>query len=475
MKIMNNCKKAGVLIAVLLILFSTISVSANIITNPEQKDDRTTSQYTIELGQIDFYLDGGTIENSSWGIATIGYPSDTLMYFNLAIAEQWIIENLPIMPIGNEFIVNFDLLVANGEDVTALYYACNLTENPLVVIPTNYELEDTVIAYPVILNSGEIGEILEYVPIGLLVGCPGNIVDSAWHDSQYIHNQPQGINECVPGAISNSLKFLNDRHNLGMNNADISIAKMKLATGWTPSGAPATEPNAWWNLKKSYMENNSYPIDTTIYKPPFNLKHIMNEIRRGQDVEMRIPGHAVMVVGITECDNGKFIFGIAHDIKQGIPGGEIIEYPVYNPSTGRFESGTGVGTSSISRFVVECPKDGEECCLVIKSMTGGLFAPTASLKIEAVIENIGTADCTDVTWQFTTSGGIVLWGTKGDTEPSLLPGATLTVKSRIFIGLAIPGIFPGEVTITANATNNACLPATKTKQLFLLVFLLDLV
>lgn len=69
----------------------------------------------------------------------------------------------------------------------------------------------------------------------------------------------------------------------------------------------------------------------------------------------------------------------------------------------------------------------------------------------------------------------VLWGTKSGTEPSLLPGATVTVKSRILIGLAIPGIFPGNVTITADAVNNDCAPATTTKGLFLLILLLDLV
>jgi hypothetical protein len=117
----------------------------------------------------------------------------------------------------------------------------------------------------------------------------------------------------------------------------------------------------------------------------------------------------------------------------------------------------------------------EECCLSIESMTGGLFAPTASLKIDAVIKNIGTTECKEIDWKFTTSGGIVLWGTRSGTVPSLLPGATVTVKSRIFIGLAIPGIFPGNVTITADAINNACAPAAKTKGLFLLILLLDLV
>lgn len=115
-----------------------------------------------------------------------------------------------------------------------------------------------------------------------------------------------------------------------------------------------------------------------------------------------------------------------------------------------------------------------ECCLSIDSMDGGIFSPSASLKIKAVIKNIGDAECKDIDWQFTTTGGIVLWGTNSGTIASILPGGTETVSSRIFIGLAIPGIFPGNVTITANAINNACPPATMTKGLFLLILLLSL-
>ncbi len=54
----------------------------------------------------------------------------------------------------------------------------------------------------------------------------------------------------------------------------------------------------------------------------------------------------------------------------------------------------------------------EECCLKIERMTGGLFAPTASLKIDAEIKKIGTAECKDIEWKFTTSGGICVVGNK---------------------------------------------------------------
>lgn len=114
----------------------------------------------------------------------------------------------------------------------------------------------------------------------------------------------------------------------------------------------------------------------------------------------------------------------------------------------------------------------EECCLAIESMYGGLSDSSSSLTVNAVIKNTGTAECKDIEWSFSFLGGIVLWGPKSGTEPSLLPGATVTVSSRIVIGLAIPGLLPGNVTINADATNNACPPATMEKQMLLFILLL---
>lgn len=126
-------------------------------------------------------------------------------------------------------------------------------------------------------------------------------------------------------------------------------------------------------------------------------------------------------------------------------------------------------------FVITTEEGPEpECCLTIESMSGGLLSSPSSLNVKAVIKNTGTAECKDIRWDFSFSGGIVLYGPKGDTIPSLLPGATMTVGSNIVLGLAIPGLFPGNVTIKADCTNNACPPAIMTKQMFLFFLLLNL-
>jgi len=114
-----------------------------------------------------------------------------------------------------------------------------------------------------------------------------------------------------------------------------------------------------------------------------------------------------------------------------------------------------------------------ECCLVIEDMWGGFFGSPSSLNVKAVIKNIGTAECKEIEWEFKFTG-IVLLGPNGDTISSLLPGETANISSKIVIGLAVPGVFPGNVTAYANCYNNACAPATMEKQMFLFFILLSL-
>ncbi|HEC94449.1 MAG TPA: hypothetical protein ENI45_00605 [Thermoplasmatales archaeon] len=113
---------------------------------------------------------------------------------------------------------------------------------------------------------------------------------------------------------------------------------------------------------------------------------------------------------------------------------------------------------------------GGECCLEIVSVTGGLLDTPATRTVQAVIKNTGTATCTNVAWQFTFSG-YIFSGPKTGTIASIAPGGTVTVSSDAVIGFAIPGFLPGTVTVTADAANNVCGPATVTKDLFVFFYL----
>ncbi|RLF30793.1 MAG: hypothetical protein DRJ99_01480 [Thermoplasmata archaeon] len=303
----------------------------------------------ISFIQLNLNLEGTLITDSCWGEAIIEYEQDDeIMYLNLAVNEEWIVQNLPIMPVGNEFVIDFDLKIENGTEVTYLEYAYELTSNPLETMPSDFQTA-IVRDGSVTMYSGETGITPTFTIPKIMIGC--GIVDGAWHKLTDIVNQPCGIAECVPAAISNSLKFLNKKHGLGMNDNDISIDKMKTATGWA-NGCPF----GWRDKKKRYMEDNKYPIETTIYDEKVDLDKIIKEIRRGQDVELRVPGHAAMIAGIVKLANGKYVFGIAHDTKQGQNGGEQIQFSVYDPTTGKFTNGKWINGRKLSRIIVECPK-----------------------------------------------------------------------------------------------------------------------
>lgn len=115
----------------------------------------------------------------------------------------------------------------------------------------------------------------------------------------------------------------------------------------------------------------------------------------------------------------------------------------------------------------------EGCCIAIGNVTGGLFDFAFPLfKVKAVIKNTGTAECKNVSWGFNFSGGIILSGPNSGTIPSILPGGTAPILSKIVIGYAGLFLLTGNVTITADAANNACLPASVTKDIIVIGLLL---
>jgi hypothetical protein len=219
-------------------------------------------------------------------------------------------------------------------------------------------MEMKVSAADYAIAVGEKNETFEYYPLPLEVIGTLLTSNAYYIPSGEIINQPCGINECAPAAVSNSLNYLNNKHDLGMSSASISIATMKIATGWSSGGAPGlSSPYPWWERKKDYMEDNDYPITTTIYKAAeVDLLFLKDELKRGQDIELRVPGHVLMVVGIAKQSDGKYNIHVAHDINQGASGGEVVEILEYDPSLGYLTRG-GVYYRDMenSRFVVECP------------------------------------------------------------------------------------------------------------------------
>jgi len=103
----------------------------------------------------------------------------------------------------------------------------------------------------------------------------------------------------------------------------------------------------------------------------------------------------------------------------------------------------------------------KHCNLTIRSVTGGFLDTPQTTTVDAVLVNTGNAPCYNVTWSFTFNGGIILSGPIAGTIPVIPPGGTVTVSSNLVIGLVIPFLLPGTVTVTATCPPAPAVTATK--------------
>jgi len=323
-------------------------------------EEKPVNPYNAELTfeQMDFDLDGEITENSSWGYVTLTFDgSPDVIYFNLVVDSRWVIQNIPVLSTEGEGIkqaqtVAFDLGVADGTKVSEIEYSFTLN-NDIIDEKPDYTQTSPVTDGLIVFYSGFTGEVYETKkppPPPPELSCDKHRVkDWAMHKDKF-PNQECGEKECVPAAVSNSLKFLNSKYNLGLTDEQTGIGKMKDATGWS-SGYGCDKDN-WWTQKNEYMMNNHYPITTTQTN---KFDDVLQAIKDGKDVELSYDSHCVAVVGIAKIEDGNYILLIAHDKAQnddsekGRAKPEIIKYD----STTKTFSGTDWAGKSFNYFVIE--------------------------------------------------------------------------------------------------------------------------
>ena len=138
-------------------------------------------------------------------------------------------------------------------------------------------------------------------------------------------------------------------------------------------------------------------------------------------------------------------------------------YPLFDPE---------IGTPLDFAFVIDGGGPDPFCCLNITGIDGGLLSAVPSLTVTANITNTGTETCRDVNWSMDFNG-LIFFGSANGVLAEILPGDTKQVTSKIVLGFAVPGIIPGEVTISADCANNVCPTITETRDILVLLFLLD--
>jgi hypothetical protein len=310
----------------------------------------------LEFTQLDFDVNGNVTMDSSWGSVVITHTgSSEILYFNLAVNNAHVVKNLPILSqegegVENGAIVRFNLGVSNSTDVSTLDYAFSLdtdVENsaPARTQAANVSNEWTVFYDGIIDSDAPKGDVP--APPDTLEG--GLAVGAQFHGTRF-PNQECGLNECCPVAVSNSLHFLRERHDLPLADEDISIDAMKEATGWNDGGC---DKDTWWQLKDEVMRDKGITTRQVV-----DFEEIFDEIRDGHDVELIMQGHAVVVTGLVRLENGQYEVQLVHDTQQGIPGGtQWPEYITYDSNTGRFSGDAWVQDRLFLYFVVESPTE----------------------------------------------------------------------------------------------------------------------
>lgn len=323
----------------------------------------------LELSQIDATLDGATVLDSDWGSADLTFVgTPELQYFNLSLDGFWAVQNMPVLSNEGDGVIqtqtfNFALGVPSGTKVSSVGYGFTLSTT-YHTSPPPADSTAAVGDRAVTILTGEEGESLFQTPARPAIGSqfppfspfflaqPVERVRRPAFNSG-VPNQEVGKNECVPGAISNSLKFL-QMQGLKLPDAAISIDALKPATGWTPAGASTAtfNPPPWWERKDQYMQDNGLPVTTTTTT---SLPDALAALDKHCDIELRVPGHAAVVTGIVPLANGDYGIIIQHDTKQGMEGGTKSEVVIYK-ADGTLWDGSGINGKELDRFVIECPK-----------------------------------------------------------------------------------------------------------------------
>jgi len=310
---------------------------------------------TLSFEQLDWQGIATSTPNSSWGRASLdftGYPN--VQYLNVNVDGEWVVQNMTIDSLYGNGIAQsvstmFDLGVAHGVDVTSLDYLHTITPTPLVTIPSG-----TMTTAPVSDLSFQIGG-----EDGMDLGSPGAVErpprtgvtvthSGKLADFDKFENQVQKPNECVPGAISNSLKYLERTGKISGIANDIDDVKAWPGMDFSPAGGT---PRDWYEDKETYLEERRMTV--RFIEAPLTMEKVLDliaQLKMGQDIEIDFVGHAAVLVGIRVFSDGTADLDICDDNQS-----DTKQDP---PHTSPLMSRAGVQYLDgmvLERFVVECP------------------------------------------------------------------------------------------------------------------------
>ncbi|NOG54015.1 MAG: hypothetical protein HND57_06750 [Planctomycetes bacterium] len=319
----------------------------------------------VVFSQLNFVLDDVPVMNSDWGRVDFTFVGQAgIQYVNLAANGTWQLRNMPLLSVEGEGVeqtisYTFDLGNEPGEEVMEGFFDFVITDEPLDSMPDGGDLF-IVWDQDVVYWRG--AEEMAVPPLESAGPGDGGESSGPKHTNSDFPNQQCKPNQCTPTAVSNSLQFLNAKHNLGMDAADITIAKMLQATKWKVPPRrfgcyinDNSNGSAWWKDKNQYMLANGLPITTT---STTSFADVANALDNNCDIEIQGDWHTAAVVGLTPLADGKYSVDISHDTDQNDDTkGTTTETITWDPTTKKFSGSPGYFNGSVLKyFVIECPK-----------------------------------------------------------------------------------------------------------------------
>lgn len=331
----------------------------------------TASVLSTSFLQTNFSQGASSVAESEWGLLDLEFSgTGGLQFVNLVVGDQWVIRNSPLISseglgMPHQAGLIFNLGNDRGVNVSSLSYTLDVGPSILVSAPTGVPITAPVGDVNVTVGGrgGAMGVIADAV--GAIIGA----IPIDWAFNSGMINQDVGVDECVPGAFSNSLKWLKPRKGLtNLPDDKITVDALKGPTNWSP---PATDGDgnpipgtggtpvdgSDWQGKRDAVDD--YGVTTRAFTIA-QIDQVMREIEDGQDVELLAPHHGAVVTGIVKFLDGTYAIRVTHDTEQGVAGGTRNQYIIYDPSTGLVTSGAyGIDAGAgLDLFVVECPEPG---------------------------------------------------------------------------------------------------------------------
>ncbi|MFN2386781.1 MAG: hypothetical protein ABR576_10940 [Thermoanaerobaculia bacterium] len=313
--------------------------------------------------QLDIDFDGDKRHKSQWGYAELDYVgSAETLYFNLAVEGFWRLRNIPVLSPdgpGEPYVASlgFDLGVQPGTKVKFISYAAALTGSVLSEMPQSLQVA-RVHGKHYRLYTGFGGDPIQFSPPAPFQ--QGAAQGGPKYEHKGFPNQQAGKDECVPAAVSNSLMWLNQKYNLQIPDAHLTIAHAKVATDWDKR-RPGCDDN-WPQKKKEHLEADGTPITTeTISRLEF--QKVEEAVKNGCDVEIGIDNHTAAVTAIQKLAPGsdpsdpEYALTLTHDADQKSNAKETaVNEPVtYDDDGLRFHGPPWVENKPVEFIVVECP------------------------------------------------------------------------------------------------------------------------